>query len=225
MTIPGSHAEHTLQEIYGTSKKAAAFYKKQMLNYLNPSMCEFITQQEMVFIASSDAKGECDCSFRAGLPGFIHVIENNLLAYPEYRGNSVLASLGNISENPHIGMVFIDFFRSTVGLHINGTARIVENDDLCRQETLPDAMKQTIHLPDRQKPERWVFIHVEEAYIHSSKHIPLLKKLDREIHWGTDDDLYKGGDYFKAKSCARPWLSIPEEVTDDEKNDNKSNAA
>ena len=124
MIIPGSNTEHASQETYGTSKKAAAFHKKQMLNYLNPSMCEFIAQQEMVFIATSDAKGECDCSFRAGLPGFIPVIENDLLAYPEYRGNGVLASLGNISENPHIGMVFIDFFRSTVGLHINGTASI-----------------------------------------------------------------------------------------------------
>lgn len=225
MIIPGSNAEHALQETYGTSRKAAAFYKKQMLNYLNPSMCEFIAQQEMVFIATSDAKGECDCSFRAGLPGFIHVIENDLLAYPEYRGNGVLASLGNISENPHIGMVFIDFFRNTVGLHINGTARIVENDDLCRQEILPDTAKQAALSPAGQKPERWVLVHVEEAYIHCSKHIPLLQKLDKEIHWGTDDDFRKGGDYFNAKRCARPWVSIPEEVTDDEKNDSKSNAA
>lgn len=207
MIIPGSNAEHALQEIYGTSKKAAAFYKKQMLNYLNPSMCEFIAQQEMVFIATSDAKGECDCSFRAGLPGFIHVIDTRSLAYPEYRGNGVLASLGNISENPHIGIVFIDFFRNTVGLHVNGTARIIENEDLFRQETLPDAIKKSLHFSGERKPERWVFVHVEEAYIHCSKHIPLLQKLDKEIHWGTDDDFRKGGDYFKAKSCARPWAS------------------
>ncbi len=216
MIIPGSNAEHALQETYGTSKKAAAFYKKQMLDYLNPEMCEFIAQQEMVFIASSDTKGECDCSFRAGLPSFIHVTGTRALAYPEYRGNGVFASLGNFSENPHIGMLFIDFFSSTVGLHINGTAKIVANEDICRQESLPDTIKQAIHLSGGQQPERWVFVHVEEAYIHCSKHIPLLKKLDKELHWGTDDELRKGGDYFKAKRCARPWGSISEEAAEDE---------
>lgn len=216
MTIPGSNAEHALQEAYGTSKKAAAFYNKQMLNYLNPSMCEFIAQQEMVFIATSDAHGECDCSFRAGSPGFIHVIGSDFLAYPEYRGNGVLASLGNISENPHIGMVFIDFFRNTIGLHVNGTARIVENGDISSEENLPDAIKDTIHSPNGQKPERWVFVHVEEAYIHCSKHIPLLKKLDKEIHWGTDDEVRKGGDYFRTKNCARPWALPREAVIDSE---------
>ncbi len=216
MTIPGSNAEHALQEAYGTSKKAAAFYNKQMLNYLNTSMREFIAQQEMVFIATSDAHGECDCSFRAGSPGFIHVIGNDFLAYPEYRGNGVLASLGNISENPHIGMVFIDFFRNTIGLHVNGTARIVENGEIPREENLPDAIKDAIYSPNGQKPERWVFVHVEEAYIHCSKHIPLLKKLDKEIHWGTDDEVRKGGDYFRAKNCDRPWRLPREAVIDSE---------
>jgi hypothetical protein len=50
-----------------------------------------------------------------------------------------------------------------------------------------------------------VFVDVEEAYIHCSKHIPLMKKLDKTIHWGTDDEQSKGGDYFAAKECLRPW--------------------
>jgi hypothetical protein len=44
-----------------------------------------------------------------------------------------------------------------------------------------------------------VFIEVEEAYIHCSKHIPLLRKMNKEIHWGTDDERQKGGDFFDAK--------------------------
>ena len=54
-------------------------------------------------------------------------------------------------------------------------------------------------------PERWMLVEVEEAYIHCSKHVPLLQKLDKDIHWGTDDENYKGGDAFKAKACPRPW--------------------
>lgn len=60
-------------------------------------MREFIADREMVFIATADAAGECDCSLRAGLPGFVRSLDEKILLYPEYRGNGVLASLGNIS--------------------------------------------------------------------------------------------------------------------------------
>jgi uncharacterized protein len=52
-------------------------------------------------------------------------------------------------------------------------------------------------------------VEVEEAYIHCSKHIPLLKKLDKTIHWGTDNVIYKGGDYFQVKDASRPWRTPP----------------
>ena len=56
-----------------------------------------------------------------------------------------------------------------------------------------------------RSPERWVEVEVEEAYIHCSKHIPLLKKLDKEVDWGTDDEVKKGGDFFEAKKTPSPW--------------------
>ena len=58
-----------------------------------------------------------------------------------------------------------------------------------------------IHNKEGIVPERWIFITVEEAYIHCSKHIPHLKKLDKKIHWGTDKETHKGGDFFKAETC------------------------
>ena len=93
-------------------------------------MKEFIANQEILFIATSDKHGECDCSFRFGKPGFVRALNDNYLVYPEYRGNGVLASQGNITENPHIGMIFVDFFASTVGLHVNGKAKVVEHEEL-----------------------------------------------------------------------------------------------
>ena len=45
---------------------------------------------------------------------------------------------------------------------------------------------------------------MEEAYIHCAKHIPLFQKLDKEIHWGTDDMARKGGDFFQAKTSRKP---------------------
>lgn len=73
--MSGSHGEHALQQQYGTKKRAENFYDRQVLDYLNRSMREFIEQQEMVFIATADANGECDCSFRAGLAGFVRVLD------------------------------------------------------------------------------------------------------------------------------------------------------
>jgi len=195
----GSEGERILQKKVGSENKASAFYDKQMLDYLNPYMREFILKQEMVFIATADSKGECDCSFRAGKQGFVRVLNEKTLLYPEYRGNGVMASLGNILENPHIGMTFIDFFENTIGLHVNGNAKIVENDELLADETRTSVANDT--QKEGAVPERWIFITVEEAYIHCSKHIPHLKKLDKKIHWGTDKETHKGGDFFKAETC------------------------
>ena len=198
MELPGSKGEHQLQEEFATTRRARAFYKQQLLDCLNPSMQEFIGSQQMVFVATADSKGECDCSFRSGLPGFVHVLNNKTLAYPEYRGNGVLASLGNIRENPHIGMIFIDFFENTIGLHVNGKAEVVKNKELLQKHNLSEGIKRDIENTDGRKPECWVIVHIDEAYIHCSKHIPLLKNMDKEIHWGTDNKVFKDSNFFNS---------------------------
>lgn len=187
--------ERELQEQFRTEVRAAKFYSEQLLDHLNPAMMEFLRRQEMVFIATSDAAGECDSSFRAGEGGFIHVIDAGTLAYPEYRGNGVLASLGNIHENAHVGMLFVDFVEDLIGLHVNGRAVIVEDQDLRRR--LPD-----LPLPRtrNRQPECWVVVTVQEAYIHCRKHIPRMMPAPTERAWGTDDATRKGGDFFHAKA-------------------------
>jgi predicted pyridoxine 5'-phosphate oxidase superfamily flavin-nucleotide-binding protein/truncated hemoglobin YjbI len=195
--LPGSEGEHFLQEKYGTRQRALRFYDKQVLNYLSPVMKEFIAGQEILFIATADKHGDCDCSFRFGKPGFVRALNDNYVVYPEYRGNGVLASQGNITENPHIGMIFVDFFASTVGLHVNGKAKIVENEALKKfQKNLPSDVMNEMNAEGKSRPERWIMVEVEEAYIHCSKHIPLLKKAEKEITWGTDDDGLKRSDFF-----------------------------
>lgn len=192
----GSNGERKLQEHYGTQKRADRFYERQMIDYLNSHMQAFIREQELLFIATADSKGECDSSLRAGLPGFVRILNKKTLAYPEYRGNGVLASLGNISENPQIGLMFLDFFKTTIGLHINGKARIVENRELLESDETPQEILDDIATDNGKTPERWVIIEVEEAYIHCSKHIPLLSRQDKKIVWGTDDVKLKGGNFF-----------------------------
>jgi len=195
--LPGSEGEHYLQAKYGTTQRALRFYDKQVLNYLSPVMKEFIARQEVLFIATSDKHGDCDCSFRFGKPGFVRPLNDKYLVYPEYRGNGVMASQGNITENPHIGMIFVDFFASTVGLHVNGKAKLAEHEDLMKfRKELPRDVIDEMNAEGKHRPERWIMVEVEEAYIHCSKHIPLLKKAEKDITWGTDDDALKRTDFF-----------------------------
>lgn len=189
--LPGSDGEHLLQAAYGTEKRARRFYDDQVLDHLNPRMREFIGRMEMAFVATSDGHGECDSSFRAGPPGFIEVLDERHVAYPEYRGNGVLASLGNISENPHIGLLMVDFTEDLIGLHVNGGARIVEDAELrALHPELP------VEFDRGRTPERWVVVEVEEAYIHCRKHIPRMVPVLRKRSWGTDDPKRKAGSYF-----------------------------
>jgi predicted pyridoxine 5'-phosphate oxidase superfamily flavin-nucleotide-binding protein len=199
--LPGSAGEHILQEKYGTTERARRFYDQQVLHHLNHRMREFLVRQEMMFVATSDSRGECDCTFRAGPPGFVRVLDAHRLAWPEYRGNGVMASLGNLTENGHVGLLFVDFFRDVIGLHVNGYAKIVSDPAMrMAYPSLP-----TDPIPGR-RPERWVSVHVEEAYIHCAKHIPRLLKLPRDRAWGSDDTRRKGGDFFAAKGVGRPWV-------------------
>lgn len=196
-TLPGSAGEHALQQRYGTTERAERFYRQQVLDHLNQRMRGFIARQEMLFVASADATGECDCTFRAGPPGFVEVLDAHRLAWPEYRGNGVLASLGNISENAHVGLLFVDFFRDVIGLHVNGCAEVV--DDATMRAEYSNLSVDPV--PGR-RPERWVRVRVDEAYVHCAKHIPRLLKLPRDRAWGTDDTKRKGGDFFGVRAAS-----------------------
>jgi len=199
ISLTGSSGERELQRRYGTVDRAERFYAQQVLDHLNEHMRDFVARQEMLFVATSDTRGECDCTFRAGPPGFVRVLDEQRVAWPEYRGNGVMASLGNITENGYVGLLFVDFFRDVIGLHVNGRAMIVEHDDM--RLMLGDPPVDPV--PGR-RPERYVLVHIDEAYMHCAKHIPRLVKLPRDRAWGTDDVRRKGGDFFGAakERCA-----------------------
>jgi len=194
--LPGSDGEHRMQEQWDSVDRARGFYERQVLDHLNGPMREFLARQQMMFVSTADARGECDCSFRAGEPGFVTALDSRTIVYPELRGNGVYASLGNIAENPNIGLLFIDFFNDLIGLHINGRADVVEHEQLLADERVTVDLLEVLTRQGGPRPERWVSVGVHEAYIHCSKHIPRLARLDKQVDWGTDDARRKGGDYF-----------------------------
>lgn len=101
---------------------------------IRPGMARFIAAQPFFFIATASATGSCDCSFRGRdygadgqpLPALV-VLDDRRLAFPDFRGNGLFQSLGNLCVNPQIGMLFMDFHRQQRA-RVNGTARIVAPD-------------------------------------------------------------------------------------------------
>jgi uncharacterized protein len=89
----------------------------------------YIERMAYFFLATADRDGRPDVSFKGGAPGFVRVTGECEIAFPDYDGNGMFKSLGNIAVNPHVSLLFIDFERPR-RLRINGSARIVRDDPL-----------------------------------------------------------------------------------------------
>jgi predicted pyridoxine 5'-phosphate oxidase superfamily flavin-nucleotide-binding protein len=89
----------------------------------------FIESRPMFFLATADAQGAPDCSYKGGRPGFVRVVGPAELAFPSYDGNGMFKSLGNVLSNPQVGLLFIDF-ETPKRLRVNGSASIDPADPL-----------------------------------------------------------------------------------------------
>lgn len=165
-----------MQDRFGSRERAESFYTNQVLDHLNERMRAFVERQEMMFVATADRYGDCDCTLRAGTPGFAFAVDPGTVVYPEYRGNGVYASLANITENANVGLLFVDFCDEGIGLHVNGSAEIVEHPALLADMGADQRVGRAMAGVGSRTPERWVRVRVREAYVHCSKHIPLFAK-------------------------------------------------
>jgi predicted pyridoxine 5'-phosphate oxidase superfamily flavin-nucleotide-binding protein len=111
------------------------------------------------FLATSDDRGNCDCSFKGGGPGLVKMIDSKHLAFPDYNGNGAFMSLGNILLNPRVGCLFIDF-TDGARLRVNGRAEILEGEEA--RQLFADA-------------ERAVLVSIERVVPNCSAHIPRLQ--------------------------------------------------
>jgi len=90
---------------------------------------EFIESRPMFFLATADADGWPDCSYKGGRPGFVRIVSEDTLAFPSYDGNGMFKSLGNVLSNPRVGLLFMDFEKPK-RLRVNGVASIDFADPL-----------------------------------------------------------------------------------------------
>ena len=90
----------------------------------------FIESAIYFFIATADADGRPDCSFKGGAPGFVRVTAPDELAFPDYDGNGMFKSLGNLTVNAQVGLLFIDLHEKPRRLRVNGEAKVSRDDPL-----------------------------------------------------------------------------------------------
>src|SRR5215475_12312944 len=80
----------------------------------------FIESLPYFFLATADASGRPDCSFKGGAPGFVRVTGASEIAFPDYDGNGMFKSLGNLLVNPNVGLLFIAMHGRPAKLRANG---------------------------------------------------------------------------------------------------------
>lgn len=90
----------------------------------------FIERSRMFFVATADADGYPDCSYKGGVPGFVRVVDANTLEIPDYDGNGMYRSWGNVRVNPRVGLLFLDF-EAPKRLRVNGRAEVLNDPTLC----------------------------------------------------------------------------------------------
>jgi predicted pyridoxine 5'-phosphate oxidase superfamily flavin-nucleotide-binding protein len=96
---------------------------------IGPEQQEFIEKADMFFLATCDHRGLPTCSYKGGDPGFVKVVDEQTLVFPNYDGNGKYQSMGNLLKNPNVGMLFVDF-QGQERLRLQGTASIREDDPL-----------------------------------------------------------------------------------------------
>jgi predicted pyridoxine 5'-phosphate oxidase superfamily flavin-nucleotide-binding protein len=129
-----------------------------LLNDIPEQFQQRLAESPFFFLATSNKEGACDCSFKGGGPGIIKILDSKQLVFPDFDGNGAFMSIGNILENHHVGLLFIDF--SDGGrLRINGVASIHDKGRI--KDLFPDH-------------PRAIHVSIEQVIPNCAAHVPIL---------------------------------------------------
>lgn len=117
----------------------------------------FIEASPFFFLATADLDGHPDCSYKGGSPGFVRVLQPDLLVFPDYDGNGMFRSLGNIKANPNVGLLFIRMDGSPKRIRVNGHAEVSLDDPLLA--SFPGAIALVRVTPEHIFPNCPRYVH------------------------------------------------------------------
>lgn len=116
-----------LQDRFDTRRIADRIEERTVRETIDDDDRRFIESCDMLFIATADEEGRPTCSYKGGEPGFVRVLDERTLAFPNYDGNGMFKTLGNAIVNPHVGLLFLSF-EERRRLRLEGVVTI-DNDD------------------------------------------------------------------------------------------------
>ncbi len=122
-----------LQDQFDSHRIADRLEEKLTRFAFSESDRAFIEGAMFFFLATADDRGRADCSFKGGRAGFVRVTGPGELAFPDYDGNGMFKSLGNMLKNPEVGLLFIDMGEKPRRLRVNGTASVSSDDPLMQR--------------------------------------------------------------------------------------------
>jgi len=122
-------AQRQLQERFDTTRLADRIEERLVRSWIDDGDRAFIERCDMLFLATADAEGRPNCSYKGGDPGFVRVLDEQTIAFPSYDGNGMFLSAGNALANPNVGILFISFEERT-RMRLNGVAAIDLDDPL-----------------------------------------------------------------------------------------------
>ena len=129
MTIMYHEGNRRLQDEFQSRKIADRLEEKLTRTAFTEDDKAFIESRVFFFIATADTEGRPDCNHKGGMAGFVRVSAADEIVFPDYDGNGMFKSLGNIAVNAHVGLLFIDFEKPK-RLRVNGEARFSRDDPL-----------------------------------------------------------------------------------------------
>ena len=117
------------QDRFDTRRLADRIDDRLVRDWIDDDDRAFIGRCDMLFLATADAEGRPQCSYKGGEPGFVRVVDEHTIAFPNYDGNGMYLSAGNALVNPHVGLLFISFVERK-RMRLNGVAEHVNDDPL-----------------------------------------------------------------------------------------------
>src|SRR6266702_3853991 len=187
MTIMYHEGHRRLQDAFGSRRISDRLEEKLTRTAFTADDKAFIESAIYFFLSTADAEGRPDCSFKGGPAGFVRVVGDSELAFPDYDGNGMFKSLGNLLVNANVGLLFIDLHERPRRLRINGTA-MVSRDDPLLAETVGAQMI--------------VRVTARAIFPNCPRYIPKMQLAEPSVHVpqaGRDpvEPAWKGFDMFK----------------------------
>jgi uncharacterized protein len=122
-------ASRELQDRFDTRRLADRIEERIVRDLIDEDDRAFIEARDMFFIATVDAEGRPQCSYKGGEPGFVRVLDPKTIAFPVYDGNGMYLTAGNLVLTKQVGLLFIDF-EGRKRLRLNGVASVADDDPL-----------------------------------------------------------------------------------------------